>query len=269
MLAPALLTPRCLLAEARTTSPRLAKVPGGVARVDFGPSDRTPRAHLNDLPLLVTRHADGWSAFVGIPLDWRAGSTLWVTAELGDAALARFGIAVGNKQYATQRLTVAPGKVELSAANLARHEREQVYLRALLRTFSETRPANLVMAPPVPGPRSSSFGLRRVFNGQPRSPHNGMDFAAPFGTQVVAAAAGMVIDSGDYFFPGRLLILDHGQGWLSLYAHLSSVDVRVGETVAAGAPIGKVGASGRVTGPHLHFAVYLNAAAVDPALFLI
>ena len=124
------------------------------------------------------------------------------------------------------------------------------------------------MLEPAQGRRSAPFGLQRFFNGQLRSSHGGMDFAAPVGTPVVAANTGRVIDTGDYFFQGRTVVLDHGQGLLSLYAHLESIDTALGQAVRAGQPIGKIGATGRVTGPHLHFSVYLNAAAVDPALFL-
>jgi murein DD-endopeptidase MepM/ murein hydrolase activator NlpD len=218
--------------------------------------------------VLVIRDGGEWIALVGIALGTKTGSTLAVEAERADGAVERYEITVAHKAYPSQHLKVPRGKVELSAEDLARYERERAHLAGVIKTFTEEAPSTLAMVQPATGRRSSSFGFRRYFNGQPRSPHSGMDIAAPEGTPVVAASAGRVIDIGDYFFSGRTIVLDHGSGLLSLYAHLSSVNTSIARNVAAGMPIGKVGASGRVTGPHLHFSVFLNAAAVDPALFL-
>ena len=124
------------------------------------------------------------------------------------------------------------------------------------------------MRQPTAGRRSDSFGKRRFFNGQPRNPHSGMDIAAPTGTPVVAPLPARVIDIGDYFFNGRTVWLDHGGGLLSMMCHLSRIDVREGQHLAAGERLGAVGATGRVTGPHLHWTVSLNRASVDPGLFL-
>jgi len=247
--------------------PRHAPVPGGVARVDLGRAEQAPQAQVDGRRVLVLPGTAGWTALVGIGLQAAAGST--ITVQVSDARGSRtIAVPVLAKQYAVQQLKVAPGQVQLSPEDLARHEREREHLAAVLGRWSDAAPATLRLSPPVQGRRSSSFGLRRVFNGEARSPHNGMDIAAPTGTPVAAAAAGTVIDTGEYFFSGRSVIVDHGHGFLTLYAHLDEIRAAPGARLAAGNAVGTVGATGRVTGPHLHFSVYLNAAAVDPALFL-
>jgi murein DD-endopeptidase MepM/ murein hydrolase activator NlpD len=264
---PCVFAPAALARASTAPFPRASPVPGGIARVRLGDAANAPRVHVGGARVLVVRDGSEWVALVGIALATKPGSTLRVDAER-DGAVERHEVTVASKAYPSQHLKVPPGKVELSPEDMARYEREREHLSGVLKTFTEEAPSTLAMAQPSPGRRSSSFGLRRYFNGQARNPHNGMDIAAPQGTPVVAASAGRVIDVGDYFFSGRTIVLDHGAGLLSLYAHLSEIDTRIAQTVAAGAPIARVGATGRVTGPHLHFSVYLNTTAVDPALFL-
>jgi murein DD-endopeptidase MepM/ murein hydrolase activator NlpD len=243
-------------------------VPGGVARVILAAGDPAPKAHLDGNRLLVRREKKEWVALAGVPLSAKVGSTLKVEVDFANGKRQVRPVKVVDKKYLTQHLSVAPDQAELPAEMLARYQKEREHLAQVLRTFSEPGPESLALLQPVPGRRSGSFGLRRVINGMPRSPHGGLDIAAPEGTPIVATAPGRVADAGDYLFLGQTLVLDHGQGMLSLYSHLSAIDVVVGATVPAGAPIGKVGATGRATGPHLHFSVYLNAASVDPAIFL-
>jgi murein DD-endopeptidase MepM/ murein hydrolase activator NlpD len=247
--------------------PRQRIVPGGVATVPLGAAPLAPKVRYGGVPVLVTGDASRWVAVVGIALAAKPGrATLEV--ERPGRPVEKRTFVVEPVRYAEQRLAVAPGHVELSPEDLARYEREREHLVRVAATFTDAPPSSLRLAQPTPGPRSSSFGLRRVFNGQSRNPHSGMDIAAAQGTPVVAAAPGRVIDTGDYFFNGNTVWIDHGAGLLTMYCHLDTIAVRTGETVAAGARLGTVGATGRVTGPHLHWSVSLNRAMVDPALFL-
>lgn len=248
--------------------PQPVSVPGGVAVVNLGPAQSPPPTRLNGRKVLIAGDASGWFAVVGIPLETNAGTELPLAVERAGGRIETIALAIGSKEYATQHLTVKPGQVELSPADLARHEQERAHLEEVRNTFTASAPDSLRLLQPCEGPRSDSFGKRRFFNGQPRNPHGGMDIAAPAGTPVVAAGAGTVIDTGDYFFSGQTVVIDHGSGFLTLYAHLSAIEAGIGDRVPAGMQIGRVGATGRVTGPHLHFSVYLNAVAVDPGLFL-
>ena len=251
-----------------TRTPRASAVPGGVARIPLGASQSAPRARLADQRVLVVREGDQWVAVVGLALSLKPGAKVQLQTEHAGGKPQRFEIEIVAKAYGAQRLKVPPGQVELSAEDLARYTRERARLDGLLRSFTESPPASLAMVQPTRGRPAAAFGLQRYFNDQLRSRHSGLDIAAPAGTPVVAASAGRVIETGDYFFNGRTIVLDHGQGLLSLYAHLQSIHVSPQEIVEAGRLIGTVGATGRATGPHLHFSVYLNAVAVDPTLFL-
>ncbi len=247
--------------------PHSSAVPGGVVMLPIdGAAEVAPVATLDGARTMVLRDGDRWLAVVGIPLDTKPGRQELVVSQGGKAT--RLGFDVAAKRYDVQKLKVAPGQVDLSRENLERVDKERTKIRAALRKYTDRAPETLQLQPPVPGERSSSYGLRRYFNDQPRSPHTGMDIAAPAGTPIRAPAGGTVADVGDYFFNGNTVILDHGAGLVTMYCHLSRVDVRPGQAVAAGDTLGAVGATGRVTGPHLHFGVTLNGTMVDPALFL-
>jgi murein DD-endopeptidase MepM/ murein hydrolase activator NlpD len=248
-------------------SPASTAVPGGVARLALGPAASRPKAWADEVPLLVVDEAAGWTAMVGIPLSIEPGQAA-IKVESSDGIQRQITYRIDAKAYPQQRLKVAPRTVELSPEDLARHQRERAHQQAVITLFSEPVPTDLRMRAPVDGRRSSSFGLRRVFNGQARQPHSGMDIATSTGTPVVAPLAGRVVDTGDYFFNGLAVWLDHGGGLLSMVCHLSRIDVRTGDLLSVGQRLGAVGATGRVTGPHLHWSVLLNRTAVDPALFI-
>ncbi|WAJ36526.1 peptidoglycan DD-metalloendopeptidase family protein [Pseudomonas sp. GOM7] len=240
-------------------------VPGGVAVVDLGNPAQAPEVRYQGKPVLTIRE-DGkrWIAIVGIPLSVKPGSQ---QVEVDDGRRVNF--QVGTKHYAEQRITIKnQQQVTPNAKNLARIERELAEQTRAYRQFSPRQPSNLLFDRPVNGPLSSPFGLRRFFNGQERNPHSGLDFAANRGTPIKAPAAGKVILVGDYFFNGKTVFLDHGQGLISMFCHLSEIDVKPGDEIPRGGHVGKVGATGRATGPHLHWNVSLNDARVDPAIFI-
>jgi len=249
--------------------PDESRVPGGVALVplDAPAAGPVPKVTFGGRRVLVALRGDALFAVVGIPLTQSPG-TATVRVAPADGPPREIAIEIGPKRYAEQRLRVSPKQVDLSAKDLARVKREQKKIGAALATFSPEAPGTLRLEAPVPGPRSSSFGLRRFFNDQARNPHTGMDIAAASGTPIRTPAAGRVVDVGDYFFNGSTVIVDHGQGMLTLFCHLSEVAVEPGQALAAGDRLGAVGATGRATGAHLHFGVSLNRSWVDPALFL-
>ena len=172
------------------------------------------------------------------------------------------------KDYPVQHLVVEERYSKVSAADEARSERENAELRAAMARISPERRWRLPMARPVPGEPSSAFGLRRFFNGEAKRSHAGLDLRAAAGDSVLACEAGRVILVGDHFFAGRCVCVDHGQGVVSLYFHLSAVEVAVGQELRRGELIGKAGATGRVTGPHLHWGVSILGQYVDPLLLL-
>jgi murein DD-endopeptidase MepM/ murein hydrolase activator NlpD len=259
-----LLTPTFALAY---SLPHESAVPGGVKLIRLeGHGSAEPAVDIDGRRVMLVRDADIWVAVVGIPLSAPLQPE-HVIVHAGDGR-QDIEFLVSDKQYASQSLQVAPKQVNLSKANLERVGRERVVIDRAMSTWSNAQPESLSLTQPVPGTRSSSFGLRRIFNGESRNPHSGMDIAAPTGTPVLVPIAGTVIDTGEFFFNGNTVFVDHGRGFISMYCHLSAIDVKPGQHVSAGTKLGLVGMTGRATGPHLHWGLSLNRAWVDPALFL-
>ncbi len=211
------------------------------------------------------------TALVGIDLDLAPGEhrlEVAVRRAGGPPLVLARAVPVEDAGYAVERLTLPADKVsDFDEKTLGRIEREKAELKALFATWSGTRRWKGFRRP-VPGEIRSRFGGRRVINGEPRNPHTGIDQRGGQGTPIAAVADGVVAYVGDQFFSGKVTVLDHGQGTYSLYAHQSKVRVRVGQEVAAGTPIGEIGMTGRVTGPHLHWGVRVNGARVDPEKLL-
>jgi len=257
----------CGLASANDfTLPKSQQTPGGVANINLGPSTNRPTASLNDVPVAIVKSGDNYHALVGIPLSTKPG---WQTLETKTpAGTTAYEFEVVGKDYPEQHITIKNTRqVNPNETDMVRIRKDRTSI-ANAKRYRHSEVLGLRFDVPVEGIRSSSFGSRRFFNNQPRRPHGGMDIAAPEGTPVYAPADGYVIESDDYFFSGKCIFLGHGEGLQTFYAHLSKIDVSPGEFVKRGQKIGEVGATGRVTGPHLHWSVGLNRTWVDPELFL-
>ena len=255
---------------AHASLPQASSVPGGVAIIPLGSVSAvadTPQSWLGDQPVLVTSDHDQWYAVVGLPLDITPGPHE-LRVKIGDETKAQ-DFVVSPKDYPEQHITLKDkSKVELSAADEARAEREIGVITELKHHWRAAQDTDLAFIRPVKGELSSQFGLRRFFNEEPRSPHVGIDVAVPRGTPVKASGRGTVLAIGDYFFNGKTIFIDHGEGLITMYCHLDRIGVKAGDTVRKGQRIGRSGMTGRATGPHLHWSVILNGAMVDPDLFV-
>lgn len=248
--------------------PEQLAVPGGIVKIAVGPSNSpAPRVFYNDQRVLVTKDGGDWLALVGIPLAAAPGPQQ--IKVLGKLQNSTKSFTVVDKAYPAQHLTIKKKRMVtgFTPEDLKRIQADKVAMSRAKAVWTEQSVDTAFIAP-VDGRLSSLFGLKRYFNEIPKKPHNGLDIAAPTGTPIVAPAAGKIIDTGHYYFNGNTVFIDHGQGLLSAYLHMHEVKVKPGNLVKQGDVLGSVGETGRVTGPHLHWIVYLNKTPVDPALFI-
>lgn len=249
--------------------PALNTVPGGLLQLALEQAGQpAPTVTFNDKKALVTRLNDKWITLVGIPLSTKPGEHRISVQPIGKA---KYTIAfdVSAKEYPASYITIKnKRKVNPNPVDMKRIKKERVRLNKDLRRWTSQEHVDLDFELPAKGRMSGVFGSRRFFNKQPRRPHSGLDIAAPTGTAVKAPAQGTVIDTGDFFFNGNTVLVDHGQGLISGYFHLSAIEVKPGQQINKGDLLGRIGATGRVTGPHLHWNIYLNRTKVDPALFV-
>ena len=249
--------------------------PGDVLKLDIRPPDGitmvTARWSDRDVPL--ARQADGtWRGLFGVDVEMAPGPKVLAlrgARSIGPAVEGTHTFDVAPKAVRTRRIRVNPKFVNPPKSAWPRIQEETALLNALFRKPpSADRWWTVGAVRPVEGVAVSGFGVRSVLNGQPRGPHNGLDLAAVTGTPVHAPTPGVVVYARPFYYSGNTVILDHGHGLFSTMAHLSVIDVKEGQQVTQGDLLGKVGATGRVTGPHLHWAVRLHGDRVDPLKLL-
>ena len=245
---------------------QFTSVPGGVAVVRINEQQR-PSALFNGKRVIVVGEPGLWHAYVGLPLSIKPG-THRLEVQAGTVkSIHNFDVA--DKKYTEQRITLKDqGMVNPSPVNMERINRETAVVNQVKSSWSDSSEVPLQLELPVVAAFSSPYGLRRFFNDQPRNPHSGLDIAAPEGTPTKTAAPGKVVNTGEYYFNGNTVFIEHGQGLITMYCHMSRIDVKAGQELKRDDVIGLVGKTGRVTGAHLHWGVIMNTVSVDPTLFI-
>lgn len=250
--------------------PAALPVPGGIAIIDLK-DDFKPQSkvYFNKKRVLTRKVNNSWQAMVGLPLKIKPGTYKIVSVDT-QGNKKRYQFSVANKDYETRHITIKNKRmVSPTKKDIDRHYKERPLIIAALKQWTELEDVQTDFIVPVEGRFSSIFGLRRIYNNQKRiRRHTGLDIAAPVGTQIKSPAKGTVIRTGSYFFTGNTVFIDHGQGLISMYCHLSKTGVKAGQQLEQGQLIGEVGMTGRVSGPHLHWVISLNNTKVDPKLFL-
>jgi murein DD-endopeptidase MepM/ murein hydrolase activator NlpD len=246
--------------------PKSAPIPGGIVILPLNTAEPLEVIFAGHRVMTIT-HSQNY-ALVGIPLATKPGIYNILIHET-QAHTSQLSFSIKPHRYLSQYLQIKNTRlVSPAPQDVKRIVKEQAFINRLKTTWTARQAPDMQFAWPVQGRISSSFGLQRFYNRQPRAPHAGLDIAAPLNTPVKAPANATVLATGNFLFSGNTVYLDHGQGLLSMYGHLNSIAVQPGQEVKRGQLLGRVGQTGRATGPHLHWAVILNTAFIDPALFL-
>lgn len=251
--------------------PKQARVPGGVAIIELiAPQQQPPEVRYLGHRALVMKapnKPNTWITVIGIPLSTQPGVQNIEIITADEQFTETF--TVKNKKYPTENLKIKDQrKVTPSSEDYEIIAAQYLETINTYATWQEASLESLTLTLPVKGRKSSPFGLTRIMNKIPKDPHSGLDIAATIGTKVTCPRKGRVLNIGNFFYSGKMVFIDHGQGFITSYSHLDSITVRKGQIIAAGEIIGTVGKTGRVTGPHLHWSVNLNGARVDPLLFV-
>jgi len=212
-----------------------------------------------------------YCAFLGIDLEEKPGPNsvpVKITAQNGIVSRTTVEFIIRKKDFPAEHLTVPESQVTLNRLDNARYEREKMMVAAILQKPSDLKLRNSDFLKPLQADVDTPFGVRRFFNNKPKNPHSGVDFKAPEGTPVVASNHGRVVLTGNHFFSGNSVFIDHGSGIITMYFHLASFAVAHGETIEKGQVVGHVGSTGRATGPHLHWGMRINNQRVDPMALL-